>query len=75
MVFGLYQMYLDDGAAMIPKLKRILAGGSSMGPVQLFANEGINILDPSFWKRSVQLIESVYDELASLVRSNDPSHS
>lgn len=75
LVFGLYQMYLDDGVAMIPKLKRILAGGSSMGPVQLFANEGINILEPSFWQRSVQLIESVYDELASLVRSNAPSHS
>ncbi|MGA0241578.1 MAG: M3 family oligoendopeptidase [Candidatus Marinamargulisbacteria bacterium] len=69
LVFGLYQLYLDEGVKMIPKLKRILEGGSSKSPVQLLGDEGIDILDPAFWGRSITCIESVLNELTSLVRS------
>ena len=69
LVFGLYQLYLDEGVTMIPKLKRILASGSSKSPVTILADEGIDILSPQFWRRSIALIESVFEELNQLVQS------
>jgi oligoendopeptidase F len=69
LVFGLYQLYLDEGSAMIPKLKRILTAGSSKSPVQILADEGIDILKPEFWEKSIALIESVLNELNELVQS------
>ncbi|MEK9727026.1 MAG: M3 family oligoendopeptidase [Candidatus Margulisiibacteriota bacterium] len=69
LVFGLYQRYLDEGDTMIPKLKRILSAGSSKSPVQILADEGIDILAPSFWEQSIQLIETVLNELEALVNT------
>ncbi len=63
LVLGLYQLYLDEGETFIPKLKRILAGGSSKSPVELMGDEGIDILSPEFWARSIAFIESILDEL------------
>ena len=60
-------MYLDEGETFIPKLKRILAGGSSKSPVELMGDEGIDILSPEFWARSIAFIESILDELEMTV--------
>tara|TARA_B100001121_G_scaffold298108_1_gene305294 strand:- start:9984 stop:11765 length:1782 start_codon:yes stop_codon:yes gene_type:complete len=63
LVLGLYQLYLDEGQAFIPKLKRILSAGSSKSPVQLMRDEGIDILSSDFWQGSIAYIESILDEL------------
>ena len=52
---------------MVPKLKRILSKGSSQSPVAILAEEGIDILAPEFWQRSISLIQSVCDELKALI--------
>ena len=61
LVLGLYQLYLDEGEAFVPKLKQILSSGSSKSPVSLFADVGIDILSPD---RSLAFIESILDEFA-----------
>lgn len=63
LVLGLYQLYLKEGQPFIPKLKRILSAGSSKSPVQLMADEGIDILSSDFWQGSISYIESILDEL------------
>jgi len=63
LVLGLYQLYLDEGQAFIPKLKRILSAGSSKSPVELMGDEGIDILSSDFWQGSISYIESILDEL------------
>ena len=67
LVLGLYQLYLDEGESFIPKLKRILMAGSSKPPVQLLADEGIDILSESFWQGSINYISSIIDELETVV--------
>ena len=67
LVLGLYQLYLEEGASFIPKLKRILTAGSSKPPVELLADEGIDILSESFWQRSIQYISSKIDDLEAVV--------
>ena len=66
LVLGLYQLYLEEGASFIPKLKRILSSGSAIAPVELLAREGIDILSKSFWLKSVAFIESILDELENI---------
>ena len=68
LVLGLYQMYLDEGASFIPKLKRILKAGSSKAPVELLAEEGIDITSESFWLKSIAFIESIVGELEETVK-------
>jgi oligoendopeptidase F len=63
LVLGLYQLYLHEGQAFIPKLKRILSAGSSKSPVELMRDEGIDILSSDFWQGSISYIESILNEL------------
>ncbi len=70
LVLGLYQMFLDEGVSFVPKLKRILSSGSEKSPVELLANEGIDILSESFWKKSITFIESVLDELSDTIAAD-----
>jgi oligoendopeptidase F len=66
LVLGLYQLYLSEGAAFIPKLKRILKSGSSIGPVELLAREGIDITSKDFWQNSIAFMESILHEFEAL---------
>ncbi len=70
LVLGLYQLYLDEGQSFIPKLKRILSSGSAKPPVQLLADEGIDILSKEFWSKSIAFIDSVLDELTDLIATD-----
>jgi oligoendopeptidase F len=66
LVLGLYQLYLSEGAVFIPKLKRILKSGSSIGPVELLAREGIDITSKDFWQNSIAFMESILHEFEEL---------
>ncbi len=67
LVIALYQLYLEQGAAFIPVLKRLLARGSSMSPVAMFAAEGIDILNESFWQKSLDYMANLVTELRGMV--------
>ena len=68
LVLGLYQMYLDEGASFIPKLEMNFKAGSSKAPVELLAEEGIDITSGSFWLKSIAFIESIVGELEETVK-------
>jgi oligoendopeptidase F len=53
-VFALYKLYKEEGKAFIPKLKRILAAGSSKSPRDLAAELGFDIREESFWEKGME---------------------
>ena len=75
LVLGLYQLYLEEGASFVPKLKRILQAGSSKSPIQLLADEGIDICSESFWQGSIAFIANLLQELKDIVNAPDFSRS
>ena len=53
-VFALYRLYKEQGKAFIPKLKSLLAAGSSKSPCELGENLGFDITSELFWKKGMK---------------------
>ncbi|MCW4051841.1 MAG: M3 family oligoendopeptidase [Candidatus Bathyarchaeota archaeon] len=62
-VFALYKLYKEEGKAFIPKLKRILAAGSSRSPRDLAAELGFDIREESFWEKGMEQAREFIDLL------------
>jgi len=63
LVLALYQQYLEEGDAFIPKYKKFLSMGSSAKPTEIAALVGADISNPEFWRKSLKYIEHLIDEL------------
>jgi len=66
-VYALYQKYLDDGEAFVPKFKKALAAGSSMSPKEIGETLGLDVADPEFWKLGIKRFEYFVTELEKLL--------
>jgi len=62
-VFTLYQLYKEQGENFVPKLKRLLAAGSSRSPRDLGAELGCNITDATFWEKGMKQAEEFINVL------------
>ncbi|WP_400207203.1 M3 family oligoendopeptidase [Candidatus Methanomassiliicoccus intestinalis] len=62
-VFALYRLYLEEGEAFVPKLKKLLAAGSSQSPAELAQDLGFDIHTVDFWKKGIAQAESFLAEL------------
>jgi len=62
-VFALYQLYKEQGESFIPKLKGLLAAGSSKSPRELGAELGFDITDETFWEKGMKQAEKFIDML------------
>jgi len=62
-VFALYELYKEQGERFIPKLKRLLAAGSSKSPRELGAELGFDITDETFWEKGMKQSEKFIDML------------
>jgi oligoendopeptidase F len=62
-VFALYQLYKEQGESFVPKLKRLLAAGSSKSPRELGAELGFDITDETFWEKGMKQAEDFIDML------------
>jgi len=56
-VFALYRLYKEQGKRFVPKLKRLLAAGSSKAPKELAAEVGFDITDEMFWEKGMKQAE------------------
>jgi len=65
-VLALYQKYLEEGEAFLPKLAKLLASGGSKSPEELLQILGINISAPSFWEGGCKIIQNLIQELKHL---------
>ncbi len=64
LVFALYALWERDGAAFVPKYLRLLAGGGRARPEVLLAELGLDVRDPAFWGRGLDVLTRMVDGLA-----------
>ena len=68
MVLALYAKYRSEGEGFVSKYLEILRAGGSCSPKELMAKAGINIDDPDFWRRGLNMLADyvkMAEELAS----------
>ncbi len=68
-VFALYRLYKEQGKAFVPKLKRLLAAGSSKSPGELAADLGFDITTETFWEKGMKQAEEFIDMLEETLES------
>lgn len=68
-VYALYQKYLKEGKAFVPRFKKALAAGSSISPAEIGKIVGLDINDPSFWKLGLMQFEHFVEELEKTLKS------
>ena len=56
-VFALYRLYKEQGRSFIPKLKALLAAGSSKSPRELSTELGFNLTSETFWQNGMKQAE------------------
>lgn len=52
-VYAMYRLYKEQGKAFVPKLKALLAAGSSRAPRDLAADIGFDITSEEFWQKGI----------------------
>ncbi|HWE34906.1 MAG TPA: M3 family oligoendopeptidase [Solirubrobacteraceae bacterium] len=57
LALSVYQRYLDEGEAFVPRYLELLAAGGSRSPEQLGQIVGIDLSDPGFWDSGLRLVE------------------
>ena len=62
-VFALYRLYKEEGRSFVPKLKKLLAAGSSKSPRELATEVGFDITDERFWEKGIKQAEEFIDIL------------
>jgi oligoendopeptidase F len=67
-VYALYQRYLEEGKAFVPKLKKILSAGSTLSPVEIGKMVGYDIDSPEFWKVGMKQVEYFVNELEKIAK-------
>lgn len=66
LVFALYQQYLREGEAFVPKYLDLLSAGGSDSPQKLLAPLGIDTSDPNFWNTGLEFLRSMVREAQGL---------
>jgi len=67
LVLALYQRFLLEGEAFIPKFIELLAAGGSARPQEILAPFGINLADAQFWQSGYDFVAAMLDNLEKLV--------
>ncbi|MHA2040646.1 MAG: M3 family oligoendopeptidase [Candidatus Thorarchaeota archaeon] len=52
-VYAMYRLYKEEGKEFVPKLKALLAAGSSRSPRDLAADIGFDITKEEFWQKGI----------------------
>ena len=62
-VFALYRLYLEQGREFVPKMKALLAAGSSRSPAELAREMGFDIRTEAFWRKGIEQFEEFLGQL------------
>ncbi len=66
-VYTLYDRYLEEAKAFVPKLVKALSAGSSVSPLEIGRIVGLNVAEPSFWIGGLKVFERFIDDLEKIV--------
>ena len=68
LVLALYRIYQEEGASFVPKYIDLLAAGDSDYPDRLLAKVGVDINDPGFWQKGIDVIAEWVTQAETLAR-------
>jgi oligoendopeptidase F len=61
LALSVYRLYLDRGEELVPSYLEMLASGGSRSPEELAAIVGVDLADPGFWDRGLDLVAEQLD--------------
>ncbi len=62
LVFALYALWERDAAAFVPKYRELLAGGGGDAPAAMLSRLGVDITDPGFWARGLDVVTRMVED-------------
>jgi oligoendopeptidase F len=62
LALSVYQLYSERGDEIVPDYLEMLAAGGSRSPEELGKMVGVDLTDPGFWDRGLDLVEGQVDE-------------
>ena len=65
---AVYGRYEEEGPDFAPAYLELLAAGGSMPPEELGAIVGIDLADPGFWERGLDLVERQLSDAEAAAR-------
>lgn len=66
-VYALYERYLQEGKAFVPKLVKALSAGGSVSPLEIGEIVGLNVAAPDFWNGGLKVFERFIGDLEKIV--------
>ena len=66
-VYSIYEKYLQEGKAFVPKMKKALSAGSSLSPIEIGNIFDLNIAEPNFWNNGIKVFEHFIDNLQKMI--------
>ncbi len=66
-VYTLYEQYLKEGKAFVPKLVKALSSGSSVSPLGIGKIVGLDVSDQSVWTGGLKVFERLIADLEKVV--------
>ncbi len=72
LVLALYKLYQEEGESFIPKYIALLAAGDSDYPDKLLAEVGVDINDPNFWQKGIDVIADMVEQAEALAKDLYP---
>ncbi|MFW9837802.1 MAG: M3 family metallopeptidase, partial [Candidatus Thorarchaeota archaeon] len=61
-VYAMYRLYKEQGKEFVPKLKALLAAGSSKSPRELAAGIGFDITTEEFWQKGIDQFKEFIEQ-------------
>jgi oligoendopeptidase F len=68
LALAVYGRYEEEGDAFVPKYLELLSAGGSRSPEELGAIVGVDLADPGFWDRGLDLVERKLDAAEAAAR-------
>ena len=62
LALSVYARYLEEGEGFVPAYLEMLAAGGSRSPEELAQIAGLDLADPGFWDRGLQLVRGELEE-------------
>jgi oligoendopeptidase F len=72
LALSVYQRYLEEGPSFVPRYLELLSAGGSRSPEDLGAIVGIDLADPGFWDKGLDLVERQLEEAEAAAREARP---
>jgi oligoendopeptidase F len=67
-VYALYQKYMQEGKAFVPKMKQILSLGGSQSPAEIAKIAGYDITAKNFWQIGIKQYMHFLNQLEALTK-------